>query len=167
MAAGEGVLVAQGGGSWVLEHHQSTRSARTGSGEAMRGGGGGSTASLSSPAPMAAVDGEVGVWAREGARGSFYRRHGFETKQTHTQGRSIWGQVGRRQSTAGSDAVWRRVELRGGKGTRHGERRPGRRGFGSTRGRAGGLIGGAARGRPGGGAGVRRDAVGREQGERR
>ena len=64
VAAGEGVLVAQGGGSWVLEHHQSTRSARTGSGEAMRGGGGGSTASLSSPAPMAAVD---GVWAREGA----------------------------------------------------------------------------------------------------
>ena len=167
MAAGEGVLVAQGGGSWVLEHHQSTRSARTGSGEAMRGGGGGSTASLSSPAPMAAVDGEVGVWAREGARGSFYRRHCFVTKQTHTQGRSIWGQVGRRQSTAGSDAVWRRVELRGGKGTRHGERRPGRRGFGSTRGRAGGLIGGAACGRPGGSAGVRRDAVGREQGERR
>ena len=63
VAAGEGVLVAQGGGSWVLEHHQSTRSARTGLGEAMRGGGGGSTASLSSQAPMAAVD---GVWAREG-----------------------------------------------------------------------------------------------------
>ena len=57
VAAGEGVLVAQGGGFWVLEHHQSTRSARMGSGEAMRGGGGGSTASLSSPAPMAAVDG--------------------------------------------------------------------------------------------------------------
>ena len=44
---------------------------------------------LSSPAPMAAVDGEMGVWAREGDRGSFYRRHGFETKQTRTQGRSI------------------------------------------------------------------------------
>jgi len=58
---------------------------------------------LSSPAPMAAVD---GVWAREGARGSFYRRHGFEMKQTRTQGRSIWGQVGRRQSTASGDAVW-------------------------------------------------------------
>ena len=68
VAAGEGVLVAQGGGSWVLEHHQAMRNTRTGSGEAMRGGGGGSTASSSSPAPMAAVD---GVWAREGARGHF------------------------------------------------------------------------------------------------
>jgi len=64
VAAGEGVLVAQGGGSWVLEHHQSTRSARTGSGEAMRGGGGGTTASLSSPALMAAVDDEIGGRAR-------------------------------------------------------------------------------------------------------
>ena len=135
--------------------------------QAMRFGDGLATASSSLPSAMAGGGWGNGVWAREGARGSFYRRHGFETKQTHTQGRSIWGQVGRRQSTAGSDAVWRRVELRGGKGTRHGERRPGRRGFGSTRGRAGGLIGGAARGRPGGGAGVRRDAVGREQGERR
>ena len=44
-----GVLVAQGGGSWVPEHHQSTRSTITGSGEAMRVGGGGSTESLSSP----------------------------------------------------------------------------------------------------------------------
>ena len=60
VAAGEGVLVAQGGGSWVLEHHQSTRSTRTGSGLAMRGGRGGSTASLRSPAPMAAADGEIG-----------------------------------------------------------------------------------------------------------
>ena len=68
VAAGEGVLVAQGRGFWVLEHHQSTRSARMGSGEAMRGGGDGSTASSSSPAPMAVVD---GVWAREGARGRF------------------------------------------------------------------------------------------------
>ena len=39
------VLVAQGGGSWVPEHHQSTRSTITGSGEAMRVGGGGSTES--------------------------------------------------------------------------------------------------------------------------
>ena len=45
VTVGEGVLVAQGGGSWVLEHHQSTRNTRKGSGEAMRGGGGGSTAS--------------------------------------------------------------------------------------------------------------------------
>ena len=45
VTASEGVLVAQGGGSWVLEHHQSTRNMRKGSGEAMWGGGGGSTAS--------------------------------------------------------------------------------------------------------------------------
>ena len=45
VTAGEGVLVAQGGSSWVLEHHQSTWNMRKGSGEAMRGGGGGSTAS--------------------------------------------------------------------------------------------------------------------------
>ena len=45
VTVGEGVLVDKGGGSWVLEHHQSTRNTRKGSGEAMRGGGGGSTAS--------------------------------------------------------------------------------------------------------------------------
>ena len=45
VADGKGVLVAPGGGSWVLEHHQSTRNTRKGSGEAMQGGGGGSTAS--------------------------------------------------------------------------------------------------------------------------
>ena len=45
VTAGEGVLVAQGGDSWVLEHYQSTRNTRKGSGKAIRGGGGGSIAS--------------------------------------------------------------------------------------------------------------------------
>ena len=57
-SGGEGVLVAQFGSSWVLEHHHATRNMRTGSGQSMRDGGGGSTASSSSPGLMADADRE-------------------------------------------------------------------------------------------------------------
>ena len=47
----------------------------------------------------------MGAWAHEGLGGLFYRRDGFDTKQTHTQGRLIWsGQASTARPTAGSRA---------------------------------------------------------------
>jgi hypothetical protein len=60
------------------------------------------------------------------------------------------------------------VSRRGvGGGAWRAEKKPGHSGFGSTCGRAGGLVGGATRGRPGGRAGVRTPPVGRAQGGER
>ena len=104
MAAGEGVLVAQGGGSWVLEDHQSTRSTITGSGEAMRGGGGGSMVSLSSPDL-----GMAGACCPRvlGEPYPFYRRRKREESEL---GRASWGRAtgmawARGQGTATAVAV--------------------------------------------------------------
>ena len=123
VAAGEGVLVAQGGGSWVLEHHQSTRSARTGSGEAMRGGGGGSTASSSSPGLMADADREK----RGSAPGSLPRGL-YRLRDLARKPKQAWG-VRNRGRSARPARWWRWT---------HGGRRGGlRRGRGCVSARGG------------------------------
>ena len=99
MATGEGVLVAQGGGSWVPEHHQSTRSTITGSGEAMRGSGGGSTESLSSP--------ELGMAGAccprvQGEPYPFYRRRQREESKL---GKAKWGRATRMAWARGQGTV--------------------------------------------------------------
>jgi hypothetical protein len=112
----------------------------------MRGNGGGSTASLSSP--------ELGMAGAccpcvQVEPYPFYRHRQMEESKL---GRASWGRANgmawaRGQGTASGDAVWAAWRRGVGGAAWRAEKKPGRSGFGSTRGRGVVLAGGAARGR--------------------
>ena len=93
--------MAQFGSSWVLEHHHATRNMRTGSGQSMRDGGGGSTASSSSPGLMADADREKRGSAPGSLPRGLYRLRALARKE-----KQAWG-VRNRGRSARPARWWR------------------------------------------------------------
>ena len=96
LCRGGGVLVGEGKGRGALGIQRREMKQVGWSIRAMRGWGGGATASLSSPALMAAADGEIGGRTRYWYWDSFYR-HGmgrgvsWEARSLRLEGNATWG----------------------------------------------------------------------------